>query len=178
MSICDTEFCYEYIRLSLSISTFFKFVCTLIAWSFPQVKKPPCKLNNLCVLTIVVYRPHRPHMVKSGNFGHQVNSDTHLHIYKPSHQGSHFLLSWYIFIQIIKIWNKQDHCSNLLDVQSFLTLPYLVSEIYPSPFSEALAAVCSEVVILLLMIHVACCYSHCVRFLLLLFFVLSPCFAV
>ena len=82
--------------------------------------------------------------VKSGNFGHQANSDICLQTvkilmrrlirnsgnpdetapYEPSHQDFHCLLQ-YFFIPIILIGNKQGRCPNLPDVRRYLTLPYL-----------------------------------------------------
>ena len=58
--------------------------------------------------------------VKSGKYGHQVNSDTHLQTvnpdetapYEPSHQDFHCLVNLF-FIPIFEIWNKQGHCLSL-----------------------------------------------------------------
>ena len=69
---------------------------------------------------------HMPlvYRVKSGNFGHQVNSDMHLQTVEI--QMRRLLMSRLIriftvclvnliFIPIIKIWNKQGRCPNLAD---------------------------------------------------------------
>ena len=67
--------------------------------------------------------------VKSGYFGHQVNSDIHLQTVEI--QTRQLLMSRLIriftvclvnyFFPMIKIGNKQGCCPNLLDVQSYLT---------------------------------------------------------
>ena len=75
-----------------------------------------------------------PSRVKSGNFGHQVNSDIHLQTVDI--QMRRLLMSRLIRIftvsldylfsfPIIIIRNKQCHCPNLPDVRSYMTLPYV-----------------------------------------------------
>ena len=57
--------------------------------------------------------------VKSGNFGQRVNSDMHLQTVEIQMRRlirifTVCLVNWF-FISIIKIWNKQDRCPNLVD---------------------------------------------------------------
>ena len=63
--------------------------------------------------------------VKSGNFGHQVNSDIHFQTVEIRliRIFTVCLVNLVFFIPIIKIGNKQGCCPNLPDVRSYLTLP-------------------------------------------------------
>ena len=62
--------------------------------------------------------------VKSGNFGHQINSDIHLQTVEIQMRRLHMgrLISFSLFVQliyfyipIIKIWNEQSRCPNVAD---------------------------------------------------------------
>ena len=67
--------------------------------------------------------------VKSGNLGHQVNSETRLQTVEIRMIMSRLIriftvcLVQFFFIPIIKIRNRQGRCPNLTDVRGFLTLP-------------------------------------------------------
>ena len=75
--------------------------------------------------------------VKSGNFGHRVNSEIHLQTVEI--QIRRLLMSrliriftvcflYLFFIPIIKIRNKQGCCPNFTDVRSYPTLPLVLIE--------------------------------------------------
>ena len=71
--------------------------------------------------------------VKSGKFGHQVNSKIHLQMVEIQIRIFTVCLVNLSFNLIIKIWIKQDRCPNYPDVRSYLTLPYLSISFYSKP---------------------------------------------